>query len=38
MHDMIRALYVVACPIDFILFYDRYLHGGVLKRMKNDHF
>ena len=35
---MIRVLYVVPCPIVFILFYDLHCQGGVLKPMKNDHF
>ena len=35
---MIRVLYVVACPVVFILFYDLHWQGGVLKPMKNDHF
>ena len=35
---MIRLLRAVACPIVFILFYDRYWERGMLKLMKNDHF
>ena len=35
---MIRVLRVVAFPIVFILFNDRYWEGGVLKLTKNDHF
>ena len=38
LHKMIRLLHEVACPIVFILFYDRYWERGVLKFMKNDHF
>ena len=34
---IIRVSYVVACPIVFILFYERVWQGGVFKVMKNDH-
>ena len=36
LHEMKRMLQVVACPTVFILFYDQYWQGGVLKLMKND--
>ena len=36
--EMIKVLLVVAYPIVFILFDDRYWQGGVPKRMKNYHF
>ena len=29
-------LHVVLCPFVFILFYDQYWKGGMLKVMKND--
>ena len=35
---MIRALDVVACPTNFILFYDQDWQGGVFKVLKNYHF
>ena len=35
---MIRMSRLVACPIVFILFYDRDWQGGVIKVMKKDHF
>ena len=38
LHEMKRMLQVVACPTVFILFYDQYWQGGVLKLMKNDRF
>ena len=34
---MVRLLHEVAWPIAFILFYDRYWQGGVLRLMKNYH-
>ena len=37
LHEMIRVLHEVACPIVFILFYDPYWQGGVFKLMKNYH-
>ena len=38
LHEMIRVLHEVACPIVFILFYDPYWQGVVFKLMKNIHF
>ena len=38
LHEVIRVLSVVACPIDFNLLCDRSPEGGVLKLMKIDHF
>ena len=38
LHKIIRLTHRVACPIVFILFYERGWQGGVLKVMKNDHF
>ena len=38
MHEMIKVLLAVAFPIVFILFYDQYSQGGVLKLKKNYHF
>ena len=38
LHEMIRVLLLVACPILFILFYEQDWQGGVFKVMKNDHF
>ena len=38
LHEIIRMLHAVACPIAFILFDDRNWQGRVLKLMKNDHF
>ena len=35
---MIRMSRLVACPIVFILFYDRDWQGGIIKVMKKDHF
>ena len=37
LHETIRVLYAVVCPIVFILFYNRDVEEGVLKHMKNDH-
>ena len=37
-HKIIQVSHKVACPIVFILFYDRDGQGGVFKVMKNDHF
>ena len=37
LHSMIKVLHIVVCGIVFILFYDRYWQGGVLKFMKKDH-
>ena len=37
LHEMMRMLRIVACPIVFILFYGRDWQGGVFKLMKNDH-
>ena len=37
-HNIIRVLQVVACPINFNLFYGRHWQGSVFKVMKNDHF
>ena len=37
LHEMIRVLHEVACPIVFILFYDPYWQEGVFKLMKNYH-
>ena len=31
LHEMIRVSHVVACPIVFVLLYNRVGHGGVLK-------
>ena len=36
LHEMIRVLHVVACPIIFILFDDPDWQRGVLKLTKND--
>ena len=38
LHETIRVSHAVACPIVFILFFDRDEQGGVLKVMKNDYF
>ena len=38
LHEMVRLLHVVTCPIGFVWFYDRNWHRGVPKVMKNDHF
>ena len=38
MHKTIRVLHVVACPIVFILFYERGWQGGVFTLIRNDHF
>ena len=38
LHDIIRVIHVLACPVVFIWFYDRDIQGGVLKFIKNDHF
>ena len=38
LHEMIRVLHAVLCPIVFVLFYDRHWQGRALKRMKMDHF
>ena len=38
LHEMIRVLQVVACPITFILLCDLFRSGGVLKPMKNNPF
>ena len=35
LHEMIKVLHVVACPIVFILFYKRGWQGGVFNVMKN---
>ena len=37
LHEMIRMLHDVACPVVFVWFYDRYWQGGLLKFMKNYH-
>ena len=37
LHETIRVLYAVVCPIVFILFYNRDVEEGVLKHMKNYH-
>ena len=37
LHEVIRALHLVACWIVFLLFDDWYWQGGVPKLMKNDH-
>ena len=37
LREMVRVLHEVACPFVFILFYDRYLKGRVLKFMKRYH-
>ena len=38
LYETIRVLHIVACPLVFILFYERSFQGGVFKIMKNDHF
>ena len=38
LHKIIRFSHVVACPIVFILFYERSRQGRVFKVMKNDEF
>ena len=38
LHEVIRVLHVILCPIVFIFFYDWYWQGGVLKLLKNNHF
>ena len=38
LHEIIRVLHIVACPIVFILLYDRDRQGVLFKLMKNDHF
>ena len=38
LYEAIRVLHIVACPLVFILFYERSCQGGVFKIMKNDHF
>ena len=38
LHEVIRALHLVACWIVFLLFDDWDWQGGVFKVMKNDHF
>ena len=38
LHEIIRVLNAVACPIIFVLFDDPDWQGRVLKIMKNDHF
>ena len=38
LHEMIKVLHVVACPIIFTLFDDIHWQGRVLKLFKNDHF
>ena len=36
-HEMVRALHVVARPILFILFHGRHWQGALLKLTKNNH-
>ena len=38
LHEMIRVLQVVACPINFILLCDLFRSGGVPKPTKNNPF
>ena len=38
LHEMIRVLHLVACPVTFILFYGRDWQARVFKFMKNGHF
>ena len=38
LHEMIRVLLAVACPIDFNSLFGRGQQGGVLKLTKNDQF
>ena len=38
LHEIIRVLHVVACPIDFSLLCDGVRQERVLKPTKNDHF
>ena len=38
LHKTIRGPHIVACPIVFVLFYDRSCHGWVFKVMKNNYF
>ena len=38
LHEIVRVVHEVACPIVFILIYDRYWQGEVLKIMKNHIF
>ena len=35
LHEMIKVIHVVACPIVFILFYKRGWQGDVFNVMKN---
>ena len=37
-HEMIRVLHLVACPMVFNLLCDRVHQGGMLKLVKNDYF
>ena len=38
MHEIVRVLHVVACPVFFILFDDPDWQGVVLRLMTNDQF
>ena len=38
LHKIIGVSHVVACPIVFLLCYERGWQGGKFKVMKNDHF
>ena len=38
LHKIIRVSHVVACPIVFLLCYERGWQGGKFKVIKNDHF
>ena len=37
LHEMIKALHPVACPMNFNLICDRGQQGRTLKPIKNDH-